>query len=118
MTKLYSVVLADDNATIREVLRLMFAKTEFWVCGEAAVPFAVAKEVKRIQPDIVILDFIDGPELIEVIGEITEKTKVVMYSGHDDPMHIRMALAAGAYSYVIKRGNFDELCEVLREAVQ
>lgn len=103
------VLIADDNAVIRMGLRLMLnAEPTVELVGEAsdgAEALALAQETK---PDVVLLDVrMPGTSGLEVVGDLSAFTCVLMLTSSDEDDTIWTAMQAGARGYLVY-GTFDE----------
>ena len=119
MTQEQRVLICDDHSIFRQGIRQVLAKNpDLEVVGEAATGLEAIAAVKKLKPDLVVMD-ITMPELsgIEVTKEITglmPECKVVILSVHSRKTFIMEALKAGARGYVLK----DSAGEKLLDAVQ
>ncbi len=103
------VVIADDSATARALLRSILTDTgAFDVVGEASTSEAALALVHRLRPDAITVDLEmpdwDGLELTRRIME-QAPTPVAVVSGHvrrDDMRRCASALAAGALAVLQK----------------
>jgi two-component system response regulator DegU len=111
------VLLADDNAQIREgVYKLL--DNEFEVVGAVENGQLALEQVKKLRPDVLVLDIsMPGMNGIELAVRLANSdTKIVMLTVHDDPGFIQESLAAGALGYVIKPNMVVDLPDAIREA--
>lgn len=100
------VVVADDHPVAREGLRkVLGARRDFTVVGEAADGVEALHIVRENQPDVAILD-VSMPQLdgIAAAQKIRAEfdTKVVLVTAHDGADYVRKGLVAGASGYVPK----------------
>jgi DNA-binding NarL/FixJ family response regulator len=115
-----SVFLADDHAIIRDGLRLILeSQGDIRVVGEAANGRQAVNEVKKLCPDIVIMD-IAMPELngIDATAHITEdcpSIHVIVLSVFDTSEYIFKALKAGAKGYILKESAGEEVVKAIRK---
>jgi DNA-binding NarL/FixJ family response regulator len=100
------VILADDVAEIRTLLRLTLELDgRFEVVGEAANGREAVQLTCAERPDIVILDLampvMDGFEAIPEICRQSPDTKILVLSAFD-PGTSERVLSLGADSYLVK----------------
>jgi DNA-binding NarL/FixJ family response regulator len=101
------VVLADDAADVREMLRLALEMTgDFTVVAEAADGEAAVQAAREQQPDVVLLDLsmplLDGLDAIPAIRGAAPSCRILVLSGYSDG-HLRsQALGQGADAFLVK----------------
>jgi len=113
------IVLADDHAVVREGLKaLIKTQNGMTVVGEAASGDIACQEVKRLRPDVVVMDVsipgLTGSQATEWIRKECPCVKILALTVHEDKGYIRQLLAAGASGYVLKRAAADELIHAIR----
>ena len=114
------VVIADDAATMRALLRdLLGASPSFQVVGEAADGEEAVRLSAREQPDMVLLDLampnLDGLGAIPRIRACSPASRIVVLSGFGAGRLAQRALDVGADAYLEKRDGPDRLLARLRE---
>jgi two-component system, NarL family, response regulator NreC len=115
------VVLADGHARIRRSLRLLLDREEeIEVIAEAGDLASVVRDVRRHQPDVLVLDLTmpDGSS-VDTIGALragVPRTQTVVLTMQESPVFARQALAAGALGYVLKELADSELPDSVRRA--
>ena len=82
-----------------------------------------AQALQRIRNqifDVVVLDLkmegMNGLEVLRIFKQMDEKMEVIMLTGHGSQDTARDALAMGAFDYLTKPCELDELLEKIREA--
>lgn len=99
--------VVDDHPALREGLRLLLEHQGFTVCGEAEDVASALGGILDTAPDLVTVDLSlgseDGLTLVRALAERLPGVPVLVYSMHEDAVHVRQALAAGAAGYVTKR---------------
>jgi DNA-binding NarL/FixJ family response regulator len=113
------IVLVDDHVVVREGLKaLLSAQSGMTVVGEAADGVAACLEVKRLRPDVVVMDVsmpkLTGSQATERLAKECPEVKVLALTVHEDKGYIRQLLAAGAAGYVLKRAAAEELIHAIR----
>lgn len=113
------VVIADDHEQIRAVLRLLLSHfNEVQVVGEAVNGWEAVECVKRLRPDVVLMDVsmpvMDGLAAARQIAEMEVATRVILISLHTGEHMVRRAVDAGAQGFILK----DRLGTSLRTGIQ
>ncbi len=111
------VLIVDDAALMRGMLRDIFATAGYAVVGEAADGAAAVDECRRLRPDLVTMDIVmPFKSGIEATREIVADgpTKVVMCSALGQEHLVMQAIEAGAADFVVKPFHPDEVLSVVR----
>jgi CheY-like chemotaxis protein len=97
-----TILIVDDEAQLRRVVRLMLAMSGYEVI-EAATGKEALKSIKEKEIDLVITDIfmpdMDGLELIKEIKKISSELKVLVVSGNgqnDSDLYLDLASRFGA----------------------
>lgn len=115
-----SIVLADDHHVVRQGLRSLLEKEpEFRVVGEAANGVEALHLVKRLEPDVLILDLMmpvmNGIEAAKKIALASPGTRMLIFSMYGNEACVAEALRAGAQGYVLKDVIGPELARAVRK---
>jgi DNA-binding NarL/FixJ family response regulator len=82
-----TLVVVDDHAGFRQVVRARLTAAGWHVIGEASTGGAVLEMVMRLAPDLVLLDVVlpdmDGFAVAERLAAAGCASAVVLISGHD-----------------------------------
>lgn len=113
------VFIADDHAVFRDGLRsLLEAQKDITVIGEAANGRDAVREVKRLKPDVVIMDIamaeLNGIEAAAQISGALPSSRVVILSMYKSDEHISRSLKAGAWGYLLKESAGAEVIDAIR----
>ena len=100
------VLIADDTALMRELIRGALPAEEYQIVGEATSGDQAIEKYKETKPDVMLLD-INMPKMngIDALGEIIKidpDAKIIMCSDQKYESMIMMALKKGAKDFVIK----------------
>ena len=102
------IVVVDDHPLFRKGLeQLINSNDGLAVCGEAGSAAEAMDVVRRIAPDLVIVDVslpgANGIELIKNIRAEFSKLPILVLSMHDESLYALRSLRAGAQGYVMKQ---------------
>lgn len=90
------------------------------VVGEAENGQEALALVKRLQPDVVVMDIsmpeLDGIKATEEIQALGISTRVIILSMYANVDLVKQALQNGASGYVLKRSATEELLQAVRTA--
>ena len=119
MSDRYRVLVADDDAEIRETLADYLVEHQCDV-AQAVNGLETLLHVKRERPQAVLLDInmprLGGLEALKRIRAVAPGTRVVVYSGFIEPEIEREAVAAGAVAVFRKPAVLDDVHRALRGA--
>ena len=114
------ILIAEDNALLRGVLRDALEEAGMTVVGEASDGAEAVSVAEKMLPDVVVMDMrmpnVDGIEATEQIAAADWAIPVVVLSAYDEPQMIEAALNAGAASCLKKGVGLDELIDAIRSA--
>ncbi|HEX7339546.1 MAG TPA: response regulator transcription factor [Rhodanobacteraceae bacterium] len=116
---MYSIVLVDDHAIVREGFKsLIELEDDLEVRAECRCADEAVEAVTRERPNLVALDLSlpdgSGLPLIEHLLSISPDTRIVVLSMHDGEPYVSEALRRGASGYVTKGVAPEELVAGLR----
>ncbi|HLC20983.1 MAG TPA: response regulator transcription factor, partial [Candidatus Methylomirabilis sp.] len=119
--KKIGVLIVDDHAVLRAGLRtLLNLQPDMEVVGEAAEGLEAVEKVKRLEPDVVLMDItlpgMEGLEVTKKLKKTHPDVKVLILTMHEDRRYLYSALKAGASGYVVKRAADTELIDAIRAA--
>lgn len=114
MNKTYTVVLIDDHELVRAGIRALLDSIDsITVIGESGQGVDAIKEIRKLEPDLVLLDIslkgMNGVELIDVIKQQKLTSKILMLTMHNNIEYIAKSLRKGASGYLLKDSAVDEL---------
>lgn len=112
------VLLADDDAIIREGLKMILETQDDLECVGAAVNGLDAVELsRRHKPDVVMLDIrmplMDGITAAKEIME-NELSNPLLLTTFDEPELILRALQAGINGYILKNSPAERILSAIR----
>jgi DNA-binding NtrC family response regulator len=111
------VLVVDDEQIIRESLSFILQKEGYEV-EEAPNGQVAYKKISENPPDIVITDIempgMKGLDLLEKVKQVSPQTFVIIITAYGSIESAIQALRKGAYDYILKPLDFDELVLRLR----
>jgi two-component system response regulator AtoC len=114
-----SILVIDDNRLIRQTFKSHLTSEGFDVALAADGREGV-EQFQKLQPDLVILDInlpvLDGIEVLKQIREIEKNAYVIMITAFDDMKTTVTAMKLGAFEYICKPIDYDELLLSIRKA--
>lgn len=113
------IAIVDDDPLVRMGLRAILQSEPGWdVVAEAGDGGAAIAEVRRAQPDVVLMDVrmpgVDGLEATRQIVASGSHAKVLVLTTFDVDEYVFEAMRAGAVGFVLKRLPPTELIEAVR----
>ena len=114
-----NVMLVDDHAVVRMGFKMLLeSASEIRVIAEAENGEAGIKGYMEHKPDVVVMDItmpgMGGMEAIERILAKDSNAKILVLSAHEDSVHPKRVLNAGAMGYLTKRSAAEELIKAIR----
>ena len=112
------VLLVDDQRLVRTGFRsILGSELDIEVVGEAADGIEALHQVRRISPDVVLMDIrmphMDGLEATRIM--LAESTsRVVILTTFDSDEYVYEALRAGASGFLLKDAPADQLLTAIR----
>ena len=115
----YRVLIVEDQTAIRQMLKVVLdAMPDFQVAGEADELPRALRLMRRLKPDVVVLDWIfpggGGAGILRAIQAERLHCNVLVMSAGTEKADIREALTTGAKGYVEKVANLGEFMAALR----
>lgn len=117
------VMLVDDHAVVRMGFRLLLeGSSDIKVVAEADSGEEACRKFPEVRPDVVVMDIsmpgIGGLEAIDRILAREPAARILVLSAHEDAMHARRVLKAGAAGYLTKRSAAEALMQAIRQVHQ
>jgi len=101
-----SVLVVDDSAVMRMILKNILTGNQYEIAGEARNGKDGVKKYKELMPDIVTMDVtmdeMNGIEALSRIIGFDPDANVVMVSSMGQEVIVRDAIMLGARSFILK----------------
>jgi DNA-binding NarL/FixJ family response regulator len=110
------VLLADDQRAVRTGFRMILdAEPGIEVIGEAGDGADAVRQVRRLQPDVVVMDIrMPVQDGISATAEIASSTRVLVLTTFHLDEYVVAALRAGASVFLLKDVEAAKLVEAMR----
>jgi len=114
------ILISDDHAAMRRMLRLLVEAHAGWVvCGEAKNGEEAVAKAAELNPDLIILDLampvMDGIRASRAISAAMPTVPILMHTLHYSPHLVLEAQKAGVRRVVAKADGGDELLAAIEE---
>jgi DNA-binding NarL/FixJ family response regulator len=113
------IVVVDDHPMVRERLaEAVEREGDLTVCGQAESRHEALTVIRKIQPDLVIVDLTlkasSGLELIKDIRVRWPKLLMLVVSMHDESLYAERVIRAGARGYITKQQATRDILKAIR----
>jgi two-component system response regulator AtoC len=116
-----AILVADDDSSIRSLLRQLLADEGYSV-QEAATGVEVVDKVKDSSPDLVIMDVrmpeLDGIEALSRVKASSPKTAVLIMTAFGSSNAAIRAMELGAFDYVTKPFELDKITYAVQKVFE
>ena len=110
------VFLADDHSLLLEAFRKLL-EPKYDVVGTATDGRQMLSQVRKLQPDVVVLDIsmpnLNGFDAGEKLKKILPRVKLLFLTQNEDPDMVAEAFRIGANGYLLKNSAASELFQAI-----
>jgi two-component system chemotaxis response regulator CheY len=115
------VLIVDDAAFMRLVLKSMLEKNGFTVVGEAENGRAAIKQYEELKPDIVTMDITmpekDGVQALKEIKAFDPNARVIMVSAMGQEGFIKESILLGAKYFIVKPFREEHVIMIMNKII-
>jgi two-component system, chemotaxis family, chemotaxis protein CheY len=115
------VLIVDDAAFMRMMLKDILTKNGLEVAGEAVNGADAIDKYRELNPDIVTMDITmpekDGITAVKEIKAFAPQAKIIMCSAMGQQPMVLEAIQAGAKDFVVKPFQADRVMESIKKVV-
>lgn len=115
------ILIVDDAAFMRMMLKNILTKGGYDVCEEAQDGVQAVEKFVECNPDLTILDItmpnMDGIEALKKIKEVNAGAKVIMCSAMGQEAMVVEAIKSGAMDFIVKPFQGDRLLAAIARVI-
>lgn len=117
-----SVLICDDAAFMRVMIKDILTKNGYDVAGEAENGLKAIEKYNETKPDLVMMDItmpeMDGIQALKKIKAIDPNASVVMCSAMGQQAMVIESIQSGARDFIVKPFQPDRVIEAVKKAVE
>jgi DNA-binding NarL/FixJ family response regulator len=111
-----SILIADDSATIRRLIRTLLQwQTGCEICGEAVDGVDAIEKAKRLKPDLILLDLsmprMNGAEAASILKDQMPGVRIILFTMYSEWFGDTLASALGVDIVLSKPDGMGKLVE-------
>lgn len=112
------LLIADDDPTVRGVIRTFVEADGYEVCGEAADGVEAIDRAAKLKPDLIVLDLamprLNGAEAASILRQAMPKVPILLFTMYADDFGDRLASAIGVNVVLSKPEGLSKLAKHLK----
>ncbi len=113
------ILIVDDAAFMRMILKNILTSHSFQVVGEAENGMQAVQKYRELSPDLVTMDItmpeMDGIQALKEIRKNNPNAKVLMCSAMGQEAMVVEAIRAGAKDFIVKPFQEDLVIEKIKK---
>ena len=115
------IMLVDDAAFMRMMLKDILTKGGHEVVGEAEDGLKAIERYKEVLPDLVLMDItmpeLDGISAVKRIKAVDPNAKIIMCSAMGQQALVIESIQAGAKDFIVKPFQADRILDAVRKCI-
>ena len=115
------IMLVDDAAFMRMMIKDILTKNGYNVVGEAENGLKAVEKYNELKPDLVLMDItmpeLDGIGALKKIKEADSNALIIMCSAMGQQAMVIESIQSGARDFIVKPFNQDRVLEAVKKAV-
>jgi two-component system chemotaxis response regulator CheY len=117
-----SILICDDAAFMRMMIKDILVKNGYNIAGEAENGVKAVEKYAETKPDLVLMDItmpeMDGIQALKKIKESDPNASVVMCSAMGQQAMVIESIQSGARDFIVKPFQPDRVLEAVKKAVE
>ncbi|MBS4217740.1 response regulator [Bacillus sp. FJAT-49711] len=115
------ILIVDDAAFMRMMIKDILVKNGFEVVGEAVDGMQAVEKYNELKPDLVTMDItmpeMDGITALKEIRSVDPAAKIIMCSAMGQQAMVIDAIQAGAKDFIVKPFQADRVIEAIQKTL-
>ncbi|AKX93552.1 response regulator [Neomoorella thermoacetica] len=115
------VLIVDDAAFMRMMIKDILVKNGYEIAGEAENGQKAVAMYQELRPDVVTMDItmpeMDGIAAVKAIKQIDPQARIIMCSAMGQQLMVMEAIQAGARDFIVKPFQQDRVLQALEKAL-
>lgn len=116
-----TILLVDDAAFMRMMIKDILTKNGYNVVGEAENGLKAVEKYKELNPGLVIMDItmpeMDGISAVKAIKGINPGALIIMCSAMGQQAMVIESIQAGARDFIVKPFQADRVLEAVKKVI-
>ena len=116
-----NILICDDAAFMRMMIKDILTKNGYNVCGEAENGLKAVEKYNELKPDLVLMDItmpeMDGIQALKNIKAANPGAMVIMCSAMGQQAMVIESIQAGAKDFIVKPFQADRVLEAVKKVV-
>lgn len=116
-----SILIVDDAAFMRMMIKDILSKNGYIVIGEAENGVRAVEQYKELNPDLVIMDItmpeMDGIQAVKQIKSLSSNAKIIMCSAMGQQAMVIESIQAGARDFIVKPFQAERVIEAVKKVI-
>ena len=117
-----SILICDDAAFMRMMIKDILVKNGYNIAGEAENGVKAVEKYQETKPDLVLMDItmpeMDGIQALKGIKAIDPSANVIMCSAMGQQAMVIESIQSGARDFIVKPFQPDRVIEAVKKAVE
>lgn len=116
-----NILICDDAAFMRMMIRDILTKNGYNVAGEAENGVKAVEKYTEVKPDLVLMDItmpeMDGIQALKKIKSLDPSATIIMCSAMGQQAMVIESIQAGAKDFIVKPFQADRVLEAVKKVV-
>ena len=116
-----NILICDDAAFMRMMIKDILTKNGYNVAGEAENGLKAVEKYKEVSPDLVLMDItmpeMDGIQALKQIKALDGGAKVIMCSAMGQQAMVIESIQAGAKDFIVKPFQAERVLEAVKKVI-